>query len=271
MVQMDLCWLILTFCIRSAFGSFGKLMESMTHKTKGIVLRTVKYGETSLVVTILTELFGVQAYMVNGVRSAKKSSSKANLFQPGAILDLVVYHHEQKSIQRIREFSWSVIYQNVLTDVIKNSIALYVVELLYKTLKQPEKNEALFYFAEDLLLHLDRADKIVTANVPLYFALHLSHFLGFRINDDYDSEQQILDLQEGNFIAERPLHNYYIEGENALLTSQLLKVMQPEELSNFPLHHDSRRILLHYYHSYYALHIQDFGEMKTLAVLQDVL
>ena len=243
----------------------------MTHKTKGIVLRTVKYGETSVVVTVLTELFGVQAYMVNGVRSAKKSTSKANLFQPGAILDLVVYHHEQKSIQRIREFSWSVIYQQVLTDVIKNSIALYLVELLYKCLKQPEKNEALFYFTEDMLQHLDNADRLVTANVPLYFALNLPHFLGFRMNDDYDEEQNILDLQEGNFITERPLHNYYIEGENARLTSQLLKVMQPAELAGFPLHHDLRRKLLQYYHSYYALHIQDFGEMKTMAVLQDVL
>ncbi len=243
----------------------------MTHKTKGIVLRTVKYGETSLVVTIFTELFGVQAYMVNGVRSSKKSTSKANLFQPGAILDLVVYHHEQKNIQRIKEFSWSVIYQNVLTDVIKNSIALYLVELLYKSLKQPEQNEALFYFTEDVLLCLDRADKIITANVPLYFALHLPYFLGFRMNDDYETEQTIVDLQEGNFVAERPLHNYFIEGENALLTSQLLKVMQPAELSNFHLHHDVRRKLLHYYHTYYALHIQDFGEMKTLVVLQDVL
>ena len=51
----------------------------MTHKTKGIVLRTVKYGETSLVAIILTELFGVQTYMVNGVRTSKKTSAKANL------------------------------------------------------------------------------------------------------------------------------------------------------------------------------------------------
>ncbi len=243
----------------------------MVHKTKGIVLRTVKYGETSLVATILTELFGVQTYMVNGVRSSKKSNARANLFQPGAVLDLVVYYYEQRSMQRIKEFGWSVIYQHVLTDVIKNSIALYIVELLYKTLKQPEKNEAMFYFAEDVLLHLDTASKSVTANIPLYFALHLPHFSGFRMNDDYDEEHNILDLQEGGFVQEQPPHNYFIEGENAKLTSQLLKVMQLDELSHFNLHHDTRRKLLHFYHSYYALHIQDFGEIKTLAVLQDVL
>ena len=60
----------------------------MIHKTKGIVLRAVKYGETSLVVTIFTELFGLQSYLVNGVRTpTKKGTAKANLFQPAAMLE----------------------------------------------------------------------------------------------------------------------------------------------------------------------------------------
>ena len=54
----------------------------MTHKTKGIILRTIKYGETSIVVTIFTELFGVQTYLVNGIRTQKRSGNKAAMFQP---------------------------------------------------------------------------------------------------------------------------------------------------------------------------------------------
>ena len=88
----------------------------MTHKTKGIVLRAIKYGETSLVVTIFTELFGVQTYMVNGVRTSKKNTAKANYFQPAAILDMVVYHSENKSMQRIKEFSWAFLFDTLLTD-----------------------------------------------------------------------------------------------------------------------------------------------------------
>ena len=77
------------------------------HKTKGIVLKTVKYGETSLIGTLYTELFGVQSYMINGVRtSSRKGPGKANMFQPAAILDLVVYHNEMRQLQRIREFQW---------------------------------------------------------------------------------------------------------------------------------------------------------------------
>lgn len=242
----------------------------MTHKTKGIVLRTIKYGETSVVVTMFTELFGVQTYMVNGVRTAKKSSAKANHFQPGAILDLVVYHSDQKPMQRIKEFKWDFLFQQVLSDVIKNSIALYIVELLQKCLKQPEQNTALFYFCEDVLIQLDKADKAVTANFALYFALQLPHFFGFQMHDNHGADQTVLDLEEGNFISLQPDHPHFIDGELAQTTSQLLRVMQPDELTQFKLHHDTRRKLLLHYQTYYALHIPDFGVMRTLEVLQEV-
>lgn len=243
----------------------------MTHKTKGIVLRSIKYGETSLVVTIFTELFGIQTYMVNGVRTTKKSSAKANYFQPAAVLDLIVYHSENKSMHRIKEFSWAFLYDNVLTDVIKNSIASFMVELLQKCLKQPEANPDLFSFCEEALQELDKCSKKVAANFPLFFALHLTHFFGFRMEDNFNSNNTFIDLQEGVFTNQQPLHPHFIEGENAVLTSQLLKVMQPYELEEFNLNHNIRRQLLLHYQDYYALHISEFGQLKTLMVLHEVL
>src|SRR5215216_6467531 len=141
----------------------------MLHKTKGIVLRTIKYGETSLVVTMFTELFGLQSYLVNGVRTPnKKGTARANLFQPAAILDLIAYRNEFKNLQRLKEFKWGFLYQHILSDVRKNAVALFMVELLSKCLKQPEANAELFYFVEDALHHLDEASDTVTANFPLF-------------------------------------------------------------------------------------------------------
>src|SRR5687768_7873420 len=149
----------------------------MTHKTKGIVIRTVKYGETSVIVSIYTELFGIQSYIVNGVRTFSKSGSgRANLFQPAAILELVVYHNELKNIQRLKEFRWGYLYKTLFFDVIKNSVALYMVELMQKSLKQPEPNPELFHFLEDAFLHLDESDEAIVANYPLFFSLHLPSF-----------------------------------------------------------------------------------------------
>ncbi|MHA4808025.1 DNA repair protein RecO [Flavitalea flava] len=242
------------------------------HKTRAIVLRSVKYGETSLVVTAYTELFGIQSYIVNGVRtSSKKGHGKANLFQPAAILDLVVYHNELKQLQRIREFRWGYLYQEVYFDVLKNAVALFMVELLQKCLKQPEPNSELFYFAEDAFMHLDKCGDAALANYPLFFIIHLAGFFGFRIQDTYSGTNSILDLQEGVFIADHPVHQHYLEGTYSYITSQLLRVRQPEELEGLPLNQETRRILIRSYQLFYALHVPEFGEMRTLAVLQAIL
>ncbi|MGZ8523026.1 MAG: DNA repair protein RecO [Chitinophagaceae bacterium] len=242
------------------------------HHTSGIVLRTVKYGETSVIVTIFTELFGVQSYLVNGVRtSSKKGSGKANLFQPTSILDMIVYHNELKQLQRIKEFRWNFLYQHILSDVRKNAVALFMVELLTKCLKQPEANPDLFHFAEDSFIHLDKASDAVTANFPLFFALHLPVFFGFRVSDNYSERNPFLDLREGEFLRDQPGHPHFLDDKQAFVTSQLLKVQQPEELEEIKLNHDFRRNLLFVYETYYALHIQDFGTMRTLPVLREIL
>lgn len=244
----------------------------VNHKTKGVVLKTVRYGETSIIAGIFTELFGLQSYLINGVRiTSKKGSGKANLLQPGAILDMVVYHNELKNLQRVKEFKWAHIYDNIFYNVFRNAVALFMVELLQRSVKQPEPNPALFNFIEDAFIHLDKTNDRVAANFALYFAINLSGFYGFRIADKYSANSNILDLMEGRFVAEKPNHLYYLENEYSQVISDLLKVMQPSELGQVKLNQESRRILLHAFETFYALHIQDFGKMKTLPVLEAVL
>lgn len=244
----------------------------MIHKTKGIVLRSVKYGETSLVVTMFTESMGLQSYLVNGVRTPPRKGgvAKANLFQPSAVLDLVAYHNEFKNLQRLREFRWGHLYQHILSDVWKNAVALFMVELLAKSLKEPESNPDLFYFTEDALLHLDGASPTVAANMPLFYALHLAVFFGFRISDEYTQDLSYLDLQEGRFVALQPNHPNYLEGKEAETVSYVLKTMQPGDLEDLHLNRDFRRRLLQWIELYYALHVPEFGTMRTLPVLREI-
>jgi len=244
----------------------------MLFKTRGIVMRTVKYGETSLVATVFTELFGIQTYMVNGVRtSSPRTAQKAGLFQPSTLLEMVVYHQESKNMQRIRESRWAVLYHDIFFDVRKNAVALFMVELLQKCLKQPEAHPDLFHFMEDALLQLDEAGAMEAANFPLYFALHLAHFFGYRISDDHDGDNTVLDLREGEFVAEPPIHPDWVGGQQSETISLLLKCMHPSDLSQIQLNQDLRRQLLRSLLSFYALRNADFGSLRSVPVLQEVL
>ncbi len=243
----------------------------MVHTTRGIVLRTVPYGETSVIVLLYTELFGLQSYIINGIRTTKKGSVKSNLFQPPAMLEMEVYHNELKKLQRIRDARWHYLYREIFFNIPKNAVALFITELLQKVIRQPEHNPGLYNFIEDAYIQLDQADTKITAGYPLFFALHLTSFFGFSIRDGYTPVKKILDLYEGEFVKDIPAHPYYVQEELSAVISQLLKVMQPHELHHLSLSQPLKRQLLDAVLQFYALHIQDFGAMKTLPVLQQVL
>jgi DNA repair protein RecO (recombination protein O) len=187
------------------------------------------------------------------------------------MLDMVVYHNQFVNLQRIKEFKWAHLYQHLLSNVRKNSVALFMIELLSKSLKEPEPNAELFYFVEDAFLHLDEASEKVTANFPLFFALHLAYFFGFRIHDEFAPGQTYLDLQEGLFVSTQPEHQHFLEGRMAEVTSEILKTGRPEELEQLALTGEFRRRLLNVFEDYYRLHIPDFTPLKTLPVLREVL
>lgn len=244
----------------------------MIYKTKGIVLRTLKYGETSIITAIYTELFGLQSYIVKGVRKAKKKSpSEINYFQPAAILALEVPHNELKNLQFIKEKQWGHLYEHIFFDVVKNAVAVYIVELLQHVVKQPEANEELFSFVEAALLLLDKNNDAFAANLPLYFTIRLAEESGIRIQGAYSNATPVLNLLDGRFEQDIPAHPHYLTGEMADLTSTMNTSMPEEALTNIHLNRNMRKELLQFYLQYLSLHLPEFGELKSLPVLQQVL
>ncbi|WP_142684242.1 DNA repair protein RecO [Chitinophaga polysaccharea] len=243
----------------------------MLHKTRGIVLRTVKYGDTSLIVSIFTELFGVQSYMVNGARSSKPKAAKGNLLQPGNILDLVVYHNDIKNLQRISEYKLGFLYHSIHLNVVKNTVALYMIELLQKCLKQPEQQTDLYFFTENMLQLLDVSGLQVVANLPLYFTLKMGEHLGFRLNGRFSEYTPYLDLQEGTFSDLPPHHSNHLDTYSSELTDQLFQCTAVEHLAAITMNKERRRKLLYAYLEFFRLHLPDFTEMHSPPILHEIL
>lgn len=244
----------------------------MTHKTKGIVLRTIAYGETSIITTIYTEMFGAQSYIVKGVRQAtKKKQAQQVYFQPAAILDLEVYHNELKNLQFIKEYKWNYLYQKVLFDVVRTTIAQFMIELFQQGIKQPEANPELFYLLEGSLHEADKDSDIIAANLPLYFILHFATELGFQLQGIFRYETPVLDLKEGSYIESEPMHLQFVSGSNAELISKLRQLQFYNELESFKLNRETRRNLLNILLQYFSLHVSEFKELRTLKIVQEIL
>jgi DNA repair protein RecO (recombination protein O) len=220
----------------------------MLHKTRGIVFRFTKYGETSIIVTIFTELFGLQSYIVNGVRS-KSSKNRIALYQPLTLLNLVAYHREHANLERIKEISCLHPYQTLNADVKKSTIAIFITELVNKTVKDESHTRDMFEFLSDSLIAIDSL-KSGYENAHLVFMIKLSRYLGFGV-------QYVNEVIGGKFTDE----------ETEIALKELVKsdFDEPVVLTNL-----QRRNVLDLLLRFYADHIENLGELKSVQVLRDV-
>ncbi len=243
----------------------------MLHNTRGIVLRSVKYGDSSLISTIFTELYGIQSYMVQGIRSAKAKNQKAGLLQTGSLLDMTVDQHPQKKLQRIREFQAAHIYITLHEDIVKNSIALFSAELLLKLLPEHAALPELFSFSYDHFIQLDTSNQKDVANLPLWFIIQCSSILGYTIHGNYSKETPYLNLQEGAYTLQPPAMPPYATEEEAKALGMLLALQDDAELKNISMNGAMRYRLLDWYLEFLHQHTQHLGSIKSLGVLRSIL
>jgi DNA repair protein RecO (recombination protein O) len=243
----------------------------MLHKTRGIVLRAVKYGDTSLICTIFTEAYGTQSYMMQGVRSAKSKQQKAGLLQPATLLDLVVYQKPLRSMQRIREFHPAFVYHSMQEEVVKNSIALFSVELLLRLLPEHAQAPELFRFCYDYFCMLDEWPVADVANFPLFFISRCSQYLGYELKGNYSEQTPHLSLHAGGFTAHPPSVPPYLTNDEAHILDNILKSKDTTQLKELGINAAMRYRLLDWYIQFLQLHTQHLGNIRSLAVLQEVL
>jgi DNA repair protein RecO (recombination protein O) len=229
----------------------------MLQKTRGIALSYIRYRETSIISRVYTEEFGLQSYIVNGVRSAKSKNNRIALFQPLTLLDMVVYYKNDRDLHRLSEVKTNFPFQSLPFDVTKSTIALFVTEMLNKVLKEEAGSPVLFKFLSDSVLFLEQA-RTNYENFHLSFLLKLSFFLGFGPESAREFENQLRE-HSVPFLPDDAMD----KALNGLLR---MPIGAPIELNRA-----ARNELLDALVAYYHVHIDSLGEVKSLPVLREVL
>lgn len=239
----------------------------MLHKTKGIVLKTTDYAENSVIVKIFTQKFGLQSYLINGVKKPK-AKIRLNMLQPLHILDMVVYHKPNGGIQRISDARSEPILQSIPYDIIKSSLVIFINEVIYKSLKQEDNDEVMFEFIEKSIELLDKSDKGI-ANYHLIFLMKLTRFLGFYPDMSFADSSSFFDLKNGIFQKHQPPHSFFIEEKLLAVWIAILR----NSMDNFleiKLDSQTRKYFVQKVIDYYALHIDSFGEVKSHLILEEI-
>ncbi|MCM4166705.1 DNA repair protein RecO [Arenibacter sp. H213] len=233
--------------------------------TKAIVLTSIKYGESSLIVKMYTLSSGMRTYMLKGVLASKKGKLKAAYFQPLAQLEVVAVHRDKGTLEHLKEVRLSYHYQSLHTQIAKNALSFFLAEMIANSIHEEESNEALFNFIQASLQWLDSNNE--HANFHLYFLLTLSKYLGF-YPDVKNTDFPCFDLLEGEFVKV-PSLNPILEGRELFYFKSLLGT-NFDSLEGIKLGKNDRKNLLKNLVLYYELHLQGFKKPKTIAVLNEV-
>jgi DNA repair protein RecO (recombination protein O) len=218
-------------------------------KTRGIVFRFTKYGDTSIIVNIFTDVYGLQSYIVNGVRSSS-SKTKIALYQPLTLLDMVVYHKSNTNINRIKEVHTLYPYQSVQSDFRKASICIFISEILNKSIREESHAEEIFEFLYQSMMTLDNMEADFE-NFHLVFLIKLSRYLGF-------GAHQLTEITESGHLS--------LEEESTL--QHLLNCSYDQKIG---INNSQRRALLEAILRFFGSHIDALRDMKSLNVLREIM
>lgn len=238
----------------------------MIVKTKGIVLNTIKYAESSIICKIFTKDHGLLSYMINGVRSSK-SKEKAGLFQPLNMLEIVFLLHDNKQLLHLKEYKSAFNYQQLPFRFERSSFGLFVLEMLNKTIRnEREPGSDKYEFIEEALLYLDQCEK-VSANFHLAFMIKYAAYVGFE--PEIDEGSLYFDLQSGHSGDKIPFHPFFLKGTEKKVFQQL-KILPLQEIYQVPLNKEMRMQLFKHIEYYYTYHLENFTTMKSPDVLAEL-
>ncbi|MEX0273231.1 MAG: DNA repair protein RecO [Flavobacteriaceae bacterium] len=233
--------------------------------TKAIVLSSLKYGDTSLIVKAYTRSSGLRSYLLKGILSTRKGKLKPALFQPLSQLEIVAQHRDKGTLERIREAKLNYHYTSVYKDIAKNTMVLFLAEMLNNSIQEEEGNASLFHYLETALQWFDGHGGI--ANFHIYFLLGLTRFLGF-FPDTTNSHFDYFDFQEGEFV-ETPSMNPTMDEKTLEYFKDFLGI-HFDAIHTIKMNQQHRKELLNAIVLYFELHLQGFRKPRSLVVLNEV-
>jgi DNA repair protein RecO (recombination protein O) len=237
----------------------------MLESRKGIICRSIKYGESSLISDIFTEETGMRSYIISGVRT-KTARTKAVTMQVMNLVDFIAYDSKdaKSGLIRIKEIQFDCIYKGIPFDVVKSSIGLFLIEVFRKSVRKNDQNKELFAFIKDRFLSLDSLS-IGIGHFHIQFLIALAAELGFAIENNHSTIHKYFNLSEGYFSESMIDHRYCLDDVSSAYLSLYLK---GGDLSQVPKTY--RKALLTKLVDFYRYHIEDFGELKSLDVLNSL-
>lgn len=235
----------------------------MKQSDRGILLKKIDFGETSLVLHFYTEKNGLKAFLFKGAKRKKGLS-----LLPLSFMEIIYFERKESDLGLISEANHELIWNEAIFDPRKSAVLFFICDILQKTIKEEQDPQHEFF--QFLVAELTEFDKApFQANYPLYFLMILSRFLGFEPIIETD-EPHYFDRKEGIFGNQKPSGVQLEMTRNEVVEfAQDFQSTKDKILAKSLSRLDRKRyltILL----EFYSFHVSNFSVPKSLKVLEEV-
>lgn len=186
----------------------------MITQTEAIVLKTIKYGDSSHIVKVYTQDYGILSLIAaSGGKKGKKTKS---YFSALNVISVIIYYKEKQNLHRLKEVSYHNKNIEIGNHVGISAIKFFLAEVLNKLIAEEELNLELYSFLKSKIDELNQT-KVGLKYFNINFLYEISGYLGIKPN--FCEEGQYFDLRDASLTNQLPLHGDYIDG----LKLELLK------------------------------------------------
>ncbi len=238
----------------------------MITKVRGIVLRTTRYGESSLVLHCYTEQYGRQTYLMKGVRRSKKQH-RSNLFQALFVLDFELYYKEGADMHLVKEVTRAFPLNRLPYDIVRSTQAIFIAEVLYRVVREEEANPVLATYLINSIRYLDAMESS-SPDFHIAFLFQLSKYLGFFPQSEALPSRPFFDMEKGQYVSVQGDPATCLNLEESRLWGRYMLLDFKDKCST-DFNGEQRRQVLELLMKYYRLHTDGMGEIRSLEVLHD--
>ena len=153
----------------------------MLVKTEVIVLRSMKYRDTSKIITFYSKEYGKLKGIAKGARTAKNKFGSA--LEPLSHSMLLIYKKEQRDLHLISQCDSIDSFRNITEDLDRMSAGLSILELIDQVTHHEECTPAMFTLLVETLSALNASTKYYQMYLQA-FQLRLAALFGYAPNFD---------------------------------------------------------------------------------------
>lgn len=111
-------------------------------KTEAFVLKSLRYGETSKIVTLFTKDFGKMSAIIKGGRNFK--SRNCGVLETMNYINSVIYYKANREIHLVSSAEYIKSFPNILNSYEKLQASFRIIEMINKSLFVNEINKQIF-------------------------------------------------------------------------------------------------------------------------------